>query len=89
MRIARHGGLGDKQGRSILRIRWGSRRSPSVQLRVDSSVADIVRRLPESHRRSYVSRCISEESLLKYVCENNLIIEKGRVSSGHDAAYSR
>lgn len=42
----------------IHRARWGRKRPPSVQLRVDASVAALVRRLPERDRRAFVAYAV-------------------------------
>ena len=52
--------LKSKNGKSILRCRWGKPRSKGHILRVDSSVHDIVQRLADSDRRRWVSAVISD-----------------------------
>lgn len=52
--------LKSKNGKSILRCRWGKPRSKGHILRVDSSVHDIVQRLADSDRRRWVSAVICD-----------------------------
>lgn len=52
----------------IHRLRWGDKRPPSAQLRVDRSAAELVWSLPESQRRSFLTRAIKAEySRIKFV----------------------
>lgn len=52
----------------IHRLRWGDKRAPSAQLRVDRDVAKLVWSLPESERRSFLNRAIKAEySRVKFV----------------------
>lgn len=51
--------LKTKKGESILRFRWGSKRSAGHILRVDKSVRLIIDRLAEFDRRRWVTDVIN------------------------------
>lgn len=50
--------LTNSNGKSILRVRWGAKRSPSVLIRVDSRVRLVLDQIKESDRRRWLTAVI-------------------------------